>query len=125
MSLLQFNSHEDQWAGYIIKKAGIPWELTGGSHKVEHPLSILPFGTAVLVNAATISLNVDPAGRILPGGVALTILYKAKERFFSDIEDILCKLMIFVFEPEGDISEAFLLHETVSDVGLPESKPLF
>lgn len=33
--------------------------------------------------------------------------------------------MIFVFEPEGDFSETFLLHETVSDVGLPEHENLF
>lgn len=58
---------------HVEKKNTTPSQLKGGFHKVDHPLSIFPFECAAKVNVATISLNVDPTGRLLSGAEAPTL----------------------------------------------------
>lgn len=58
---------------HVEKKNSTHSQLKGGFHKVDHPLSIFPYERAAKVNVATISLNVDPTGRLFSGAEAPTL----------------------------------------------------
>lgn len=92
------SKHEDQWAWCMITKG---WDSHSAERQASQsrPSLINTFGAVPKANVTTISLNVDVAGELLPGGAASAAFYfefKAKERLFVTLK-IICLFLWFVF----------------------------